>query len=142
MLRPNQVSAFSFFYALGNTPAVNLTQDLPRENKSAKVLQVGCGDARSVLFTIHNETGNRASDFTCCDIEPPIIARNILLFSLILDDKVSDSLWDIYLHVAIKDSSHALLNQQADQLVKCDIDAIMASVPVRRCSQVLQHTNP
>ena len=50
MLHPTFVTIISFFYPLGNTPAVCLTQDLSREQK-ANVLLLGCGDVRSILFT-------------------------------------------------------------------------------------------
>jgi hypothetical protein len=41
-----------FFYPVGNTAAVCLTQDLPPE-QPADVLLLGCGDARNVLYTVH-----------------------------------------------------------------------------------------
>lgn len=56
MLHPAFVNIISFFYPLGNTPAVCLTQDLPREQK-ANVLLLGCGDVRSILFTIYADSG-------------------------------------------------------------------------------------
>jgi hypothetical protein len=63
------------FYAIGNSPAVNLTESLP-QGVDADVLLLGCGDARHVLFTSYAELGlpeRRKLDVTCCDIE-----RNIL----------------------------------------------------------------
>ena len=41
----------NFFYPIGNTPPVCLTQDLPPE-QSASVLLLGCGDPRSILYTL------------------------------------------------------------------------------------------
>ena len=55
MLRNVVVNTTTFFYPLGNTPAVCLTQDLPPE-LDADVLLLGCGDARSVLYTIYVNT--------------------------------------------------------------------------------------
>lgn len=123
MLRPTVISPITYFYPLGNTPAANLTQDLPPEIHDAKLMLAGCGDARNVLFTIYNETGRRSLDFTCCDVQPPILARNILLYSLILDGEISNSLWDIYFHVAIKTSSAELLEKQAQKLLRSSVDA-------------------
>lgn len=63
------------FYAIGNSPAVNLTESLP-QGVDADVLLLGCGDARHILFTSYAELGlpeRRKLDVTCCDIE-----RNIL----------------------------------------------------------------
>lgn len=50
MFAPNFVNVVNFFYPLGNTPAVVLTQDLPRE-APARILLLGCGDVRSILAT-------------------------------------------------------------------------------------------
>jgi hypothetical protein len=42
----------SFFYPIGNTPPICLTQNLPQEEK-ADILLLGCGDPRSILFTVY-----------------------------------------------------------------------------------------
>ncbi|KZP03217.1 hypothetical protein FIBSPDRAFT_1055412, partial [Athelia psychrophila] len=75
-----------FFYPIGNTSAVCLTRDLPPE-EPANILLLGCGDPRSILYTMYSEPDNatRALDFTCCDYDPAILARNVLLFSLLAD---------------------------------------------------------
>ena len=54
MLHPTFITRVSFFYPLGNTPAVSLTQDLNPE-QDAKILLLGCGDARNILFTVHTD---------------------------------------------------------------------------------------
>ena len=56
MLRNNVLSSIFFFYATGNTPAVNLTQDLP-PGQNAEVMLLGCGDVRIILFTTYVEQG-------------------------------------------------------------------------------------
>ena len=43
-----------FFYPIGNTSAVDLTDTLTPE-ESAHVLILGCGDPRNILFTVHNQ---------------------------------------------------------------------------------------
>jgi hypothetical protein len=55
MPSPSFVNIVSFFYPIGNTPAVCLTQDLPYEEK-ANILLLGCGDARNILFTTYSDT--------------------------------------------------------------------------------------
>ncbi len=57
MLHPTFVNVISFFYPVGNTPAVCLTQDLPRE-QNANVLLLGCGDVRNILFTGYADSGS------------------------------------------------------------------------------------
>jgi hypothetical protein len=53
-----------FFYPIGNTPAISLTQDLSPE-QSADILLLGCGDPRNILFTLYSDvtTGSSRSIF-------------------------------------------------------------------------------
>lgn len=84
---------------------------------------LGCGDARNILFTIYNESGDRTLDFACCDIQPIVLARNILLYSMTVDGEIPNILLDIYLHTSIKPSSLQLLERQARRLVNYAADA-------------------
>ena len=54
MLGPVYLDILTFFYPIGNTPAVSLTRDLSPEQKE-DVLLLGCGDARNILFTLYTE---------------------------------------------------------------------------------------
>ena len=103
---------------LRSTPPVNLTQDLPPEHH-ADILLLECGDARNILFTTYMDP-RRPLDVTCSDEDPVIIARNILLCTLLLDDKEakeSESIWNIYHHRYLDDCSLNLLEQQALKLL-------------------------
>ncbi|KAL2075114.1 hypothetical protein VTL71DRAFT_56 [Oculimacula yallundae] len=136
MPRPTAINLVSFFYPIGNTPAVCLTQDLPPED-GAQILLLGCGNIRNVLFTAYTdaspskhtftskktvaneEIATRQLDMTCCDIEGAIIARNILAFTLLLDDingQQHSSIWQIYYHMCLDDISLKLLQFQANKL--------------------------
>ncbi|KAI5893440.1 uncharacterized protein SCHCODRAFT_02575020 [Schizophyllum commune H4-8] len=88
----------TFFYALGNTIAEIFTEGLPPE-ENADVLSLGCGDARNILYTIYADrwAGQREFDITCCDIEAAVLARNVLLLTLLAEtDKDNDAaIWDI-----------------------------------------------
>lgn len=57
MLHSTTVNIVKFFYPVGNTPAICLTQDLPYE-QDANVLLLGCGDVRNVLFTTYADSGS------------------------------------------------------------------------------------
>ncbi len=48
----------AFFYPIGNTPPVCLTQDLP-PNIPADILLLGCGDPRNILYTCFADLGAR-----------------------------------------------------------------------------------
>jgi len=50
----------TFFYPLGNTSAVRLTENLPPEH-NADVLLLGCGDARHILHTVYADTTRSAT---------------------------------------------------------------------------------
>ncbi|KAL9108238.1 MAG: hypothetical protein Q9227_006976 [Pyrenula ochraceoflavens] len=135
MLNPTVVNIVSFFYPIGNTPAVDLTRDLPRE-QDARVLALGCGDVRNILFTTYCASGEHPCtiqgilltqlsvdatklDFTCCDIDSVVIARNVLLLSLLLDDEhesQTKNAWDIYYHIYLESSAKKALEEQARKL--------------------------
>ncbi|KAK5010551.1 hypothetical protein LTR28_009200 [Elasticomyces elasticus] len=103
MLVPTYVNIISFFYPIGNTPAVCLTQDLPYE-QAADVLLLGCGDVRNILFTIHSDSGS---------------GRNILLLTLLIEDAdgVNNvSIWNIYYHLFLDSKSMELLQTQSRKL--------------------------
>ncbi|VDC05359.1 unnamed protein product [Peniophora sp. CBMAI 1063] len=104
-----------YFYPFGNTSAVCLTRDLP-PREPASLLLLGCGDPRNVLYTVFCEAA-RGLDFTCCDWDPGVLARNVLLLSLISDDKPQDQLWSIFFHIYLDKGSNALLQSQCRQLI-------------------------
>ncbi|KAG1781878.1 hypothetical protein EV702DRAFT_1265581 [Suillus placidus] len=118
----------TFFYPIGNTSAVCLTQDLCPTEK-ADVLLLGCGDPRHILYTVYtNSTGLQASrklDFTCCDLESAVIARNVILFTLLADEGAVQKvpqIWNIFFHFYLDKASHDLLISQCRRLVELSSD--------------------
>ncbi|KAJ1303001.1 hypothetical protein OPQ81_011203 [Rhizoctonia solani] len=109
-----------FFYPIGNTGAVSLTQDLSPEQSSADILLLGCGDPRNILFTLYSELtvgqGARQIDITCCDIEPAVLARNVLLFSLLDQNENVDRVWDIFYHFKINDRALQIITSHSQAL--------------------------
>lgn len=81
MLTPSLHATVRPFYAIGNTPAVSLTRDLP-QGVDADILLLGCGDVRHILYTCYAERGfpTRRLDVTGCDIEDNIIGASVSLF--------------------------------------------------------------
>ncbi|KAF8204577.1 hypothetical protein BJ912DRAFT_1072320, partial [Pholiota molesta] len=112
-----------FFYPIGNTPPVCLTQGLSPE-KSAEILLLGCGDPRSILYTVYADLapGNRHLDFTCCDWEPAVLARNILLLTMIVDGVAIDAVWSIFYHFFLDKTSHNILIAQCRTLIQISSD--------------------
>ncbi|KAG1879717.1 hypothetical protein F4604DRAFT_1751188 [Suillus subluteus] len=117
-----------FFYPIGNTSAVCLTQDLCPSEK-ADVLLLGCGDLRHILYTVYTDsTGSQASrklDFTCCDLESAVIARNAILFTLLADEGAVQKvpqIWNIFFHFYLDKASHDLLISQCRKLVELSSD--------------------
>ncbi|PGH27643.1 hypothetical protein AJ80_00656 [Polytolypa hystricis UAMH7299] len=100
---PVVLNLFSILYPLGNTPAVCLTDALPGE-EDADILLLGCGDVRNILFTSY------ADQFS---------TRNVLLFTLLLDD-ISGAqtrlIWNIYYHFYLDHESLNLVVGQAKKL--------------------------
>ncbi|KAK7013800.1 hypothetical protein R3P38DRAFT_3004029 [Favolaschia claudopus] len=107
-----------YFYPIGNTSAVCLARDAP-SNKDLSLLLLGCGDPRNILFTLFSEpkSATRKLDFTCIDFEPAVLARNILLLSLVIDNKPMDQIFDIFFHLYLEPDPLALLVSQCQVLV-------------------------
>ncbi|KAF8345638.1 hypothetical protein F5887DRAFT_169977 [Amanita rubescens] len=118
-----------FFYAIGNTPAVCLTSELPPE-QSADILLLGCGDVRNIMYTVYADLGgpSRPLDFTCCDIDPAILARNILLYTLLADfppeqdDEYLQKIWNFYYHFFIDKGTLDMILKQCQALVDLSPD--------------------
>ncbi|KAK0499491.1 hypothetical protein EDD18DRAFT_853911 [Armillaria luteobubalina] len=120
MSHPPTWPSNEFFYPIGNTPPVCLTQDLP-PNIPADVLLLGCGDPRSILYTCFADLGapRRKIDATCCDIEPAVLARNVLLLTMLADDEAGRftcNIWEIFYHFYLDKASLDLLSDQCQKL--------------------------
>ncbi|KAG9250549.1 TCP-1/cpn60 chaperonin family-domain-containing protein [Emericellopsis atlantica] len=119
MLVPTVGARFTFFYAVGNTPATNLTRSVPH-GQDASVLSLGCGDLRNIFYTAYVDQGlpPRNLDITCCDYDEKVIARNILLLTFLIDGEASDdALWNIYYHLYLDAGDAALVQKQLSELL-------------------------
>ncbi|KAF9026964.1 hypothetical protein BDZ89DRAFT_952571 [Hymenopellis radicata] len=109
-----------YFYPLGNTPAVNLARDVGFDD-DAEILLLGCGDPRNILFTILNEPvkSSRKLDFTCCDIDPAVLARNVMLLTMIIDHQYTDAgiIWNSFFHMKIDQTTFAAVIDQSRKLL-------------------------
>ncbi|EHK97243.1 hypothetical protein M7I_6973 [Glarea lozoyensis 74030] len=126
MLGTTALNLRYFFYPIGNTPAVNVVQDRFRPANGAtydapvKVLFLAYGDPRNLLFSLWYERNTDEQtkwEFTCCDIDAAVLARNIILISLIIDEVSFTSTWNIFYHLYIPDADIDLLHAQAEKLL-------------------------
>ncbi|KAJ2917519.1 hypothetical protein MD484_g2895, partial [Candolleomyces efflorescens] len=112
-----------FFYPIGNTSATSLAEYLPPDEDGA-ILVLGCGDPRSTLYTTDSDSKNpfkRALDFTFCDSEPPVLARNIFIYTLLFDqcdDETLQCLWKIYFDIFVDKASFNLIVSHCKRLLQ------------------------
>ncbi|KAH8799252.1 hypothetical protein DL96DRAFT_1824384 [Flagelloscypha sp. PMI_526] len=109
-----------FYYPIGNTAAVSLIRDLDPDEDAALLL-LGCGDPRNILFSIYSEAEgiDRKLDFTCVDWDPAVLARNVLLFTLVIDKKPLNGSFDIFYHPYLDQATLDLLVSQCRTLATC-----------------------
>ncbi|KAG8699308.1 hypothetical protein FRC09_006699, partial [Ceratobasidium sp. 395] len=139
MAHPLEWPSNQKFFPIGILPATSLTQDLSPE-QSADILLLGCGDPRHILYTVSTDVTcppgtyifpklgtlidivstavPRKLDITCCDLEPGILARNILLYTLLEDDVPSNHMWDVFYHFKVGDHAFGLIQSQSRKLVE------------------------
>lgn len=60
MLTPTILNVVLPFYAVGDSPAVTLTRNVP-QGVDADILLLGSGDVRHILYTAYHEKGLRES---------------------------------------------------------------------------------
>ncbi|KAG8628327.1 hypothetical protein KVT40_004200 [Elsinoe batatas] len=111
------------FYPFGNTPPVDLLKDCSTaESGPTRLLLLGCGDVRNVL--------RNAFEFTLCDNNAAILARNVFLFTYLIaihkdingggqatEQKLS-VLWQQYYHLYITDSCLSMIREHATDLLR------------------------
>ena len=79
MLTSTYVNIKSFFYPIGNTPAVNLLRDVRLGKEPVEILALGCGDVRNILFTLWSQQHKKCKlNFTVCDSDPAVLGNQIL----------------------------------------------------------------
>ncbi|KAH0366923.1 hypothetical protein KCU65_g4946, partial [Aureobasidium melanogenum] len=121
MLTPTYVNIKSFFYPIGNTPAANLLRDYRPGEEPVEILAIGCGDVRNILFTLWSEQGNAcAFNFTACDLDPAILARNVFLLTAITRNPSSEEierLWRTYYHFYVTSADLSWIREHCKQLL-------------------------
>ncbi|KAF8628200.1 hypothetical protein AX15_004049 [Amanita polypyramis BW_CC] len=96
----------------------------------ADILLLGCGDVRNILYTVYADLGapSRRLDFTCCDIDPAILARNVLLYTLLTElpssgtEEYIQKIWNFYYHFFIDSETLDMVLDQCQLLVDLSVD--------------------
>ena len=125
MLTPFYSNLRYWFYGVGNTPAINVLCDTRfRKEYEVKILLLGCGDARNILYTTwQNADQYEKLNFTVCDTDPAVLARNITLFAGLLTKKSASqtqtkSTWNTYYHFYITNRDETYLLSIIEKLLE------------------------
>ncbi|KAG1731075.1 uncharacterized protein EDB91DRAFT_1330420 [Suillus paluster] len=110
MAHPVQWKGEVLFYAIGNTSAVCLTQDLC-PTKKADMLLLGCGDPRHVLYTVYTNSA--------CSQGKSTFLRGGAVIST---TQKLPQIWNIFFHLFLDKASLDLLTSQCTKLVGLSSD--------------------
>ncbi|PFH50419.1 hypothetical protein AMATHDRAFT_3985 [Amanita thiersii Skay4041] len=130
MSHPTLWSPRHFLYAIGNTPAVCFTNGHPPEQPTDILLLGGVamlGVCCTQYMRIWEPVAARKLDFICCDAEPAVLARNVLLYTLIADLQENDTsvvakMWNLYYHFFIDSETLDLVVMQSRQLADLSVN--------------------
>ncbi|KAI4850540.1 hypothetical protein E4T44_02685 [Aureobasidium sp. EXF-8845] len=121
MLTPTYVNIRSSSYPIGTTPAANLLRDLRPGKQPVEILALGCGDVRNILFTLWSQQHNTCKiNFTTCDSDPAVLARNIFLLTAITQDASSEELerlWRAYYHFYVTSADLLFVQKHCNKLL-------------------------
>ncbi|CAE6500622.1 unnamed protein product [Rhizoctonia solani] len=113
------------FKPLGSSPAISLTQDASPEQPNVDILILQCNDVYNILFTLYMDVfvgpGPRKMDVTCSEMEPAVIARNALAFTLLYAEAPINQIWNIYYHFRIDESTSTLLTTHSRKLADASV---------------------
>ena len=107
-----------FYYAVGNTPAKDLTEGCPVPDEAAFLL-LGCGDIRNILFTTaecsHLKRIPRVLEFNINDVDEVCLARDVVLLTILdsINPEIPDDvefLWSVWYNLHIERNQHERLN--------------------------------
>ncbi|CAE6466803.1 unnamed protein product [Rhizoctonia solani] len=113
------------FRPLGASPAISLTQDLSPEQSNVELLILQCNDVYNILYTLYMDVfigpDPRKMDVTCNELEPAVIARNVLVFTLLHDEASITQIWNIYHHFRIDEFTLTLLSSHSRKLADASV---------------------
>lgn len=121
-----------FYYAIGNTPSVDLTEgcEVPDD---ALFLLLGCGDVRNILQTVLEvnklkPTPNSLT-FHIDDIDDVLLARNAVLIQLantIDPDKREDLefIWNVWYDLQLSEQNHQRLRSVLSDILENPLESL------------------
>ena len=107
-----------YYYAIGNSPAKDLTEGCPVPDEPSFLL-LGCGDIRNILFTTaecsHLKRTPRSLEFNINDIDEVCLARDAILLSIL--DSINpeipgdvEFLWSVWYNLHLEKQEKLRLN--------------------------------
>ena len=99
-----------FYYAIGNTQAVDLTEGC-KVPPHAQFLLLGCGDIRHILQTVHEVNkldSSKSLSFHLNDMDDVLLARNVVLLKMVntIDPSQREDIefvWNVWYNVQLSE---------------------------------------
>lgn len=107
----------SFSYLMGNTKTLHIDMSSCTAFP-VRCLFLGSGDLRNMLHLIKTSSSSIPWEFHLVDINPCIVARNILFIHLLNDEIASvDDLWSIWYDFLLEKRVYSYLQNLINKLV-------------------------
>ncbi|KDQ31677.1 hypothetical protein PLEOSDRAFT_153897 [Pleurotus ostreatus PC15] len=89
-----------------------------------------------MAYEVYNPAHRRSLDSTCCDVEPAVLARNVILLTLLVrHPNEAEATWDIFYHMFISKDAQKLLHDHCQELLVSSED--LASWGLGQCQFIL-----
>lgn len=114
----------SFSYLMANTKSIYI------DMTSCKIFPVRClflgsGDIHNILHLIHTSSIVTEWEFDIVDINPSIVARNLLFLEILNDETISiDILWNIWYDFSLNKSVYSYLQNLIVKLSNNNLELI------------------
>lgn len=128
----------SFSYLFGNTKPfrINLNDFCI---SPIRCLFLGSGDLRNAIHLVYTSSADSNLDFHLVDINPSIIARNLIFLRLINDEHCPiDDLWSIWYDFLLEKDVYDRLRQEIEMLLDSSLDSFVRDEDRSKIRSVLR----
>ena len=114
----------SFSYLIGNTKALRIDMDSCTVSP-VRCLFLGSGDLRNMLHLIQTSSSSHQWELHLVDINPCVVARNILFIHLLNDERASaDDLWAIWYDFLLEKRVSSYLQNLIKTIADSDLEMV------------------